>query len=64
MSYSGVWGHVEVNLYRKRMVVCVLINNGDVTRRFLSLRVGPICTTAVAYELMNHRHRRTVFFLD
>lgn len=42
----------------------MLINNSDVTRRFLSLRAGPICTATAAYELMNHRHRRTVFFLD
>lgn len=51
------------NIYTCVFGVSVLINNGDVTRRFLSLRVGPICIPAVAYELMNHRHRRTVFFL-
>lgn len=51
------------NIYTRLFGVRVLINNGDVTRRFLSLRVGPICIPAVAYELMNHRHRRMVFFL-
>jgi len=54
----------RVYIYMRVSGVRVLINNGDATRRFLSLRAGPICTAAAAYELMNHRRRRTVFFLD
>lgn len=57
-------GRLYIYIYTHVSGVRLLINNCDVTRRFLSLRAGPICIAAAAYELMNHRHRRTVFFLD
>lgn len=65
MSYGGAIGgqFVSEKDGRKYIYKRVLINNGDVTRRFLSLRAGPICTAAAAaYELMNHRRPAERFF--